>query len=90
MAARCRDLVRLSKENRDEFAIGSGNTWRMSPPSPRPGAPPAGLCGSCVHQKVVGNTRGSSFSMCELAKTDARFAKYPRIPVERCPGWRQR
>jgi hypothetical protein len=25
--------------------------------------------------------------MCELSKTDARFPKYPRLPVERCPGY---
>ncbi len=58
----------------------------MSPLSPRPGAPP-GLCDSCVHQKVIANTRGSSFSMCELSKSDERFPKYPRIPVVRCPGY---
>ncbi len=62
----------------------------MSPLSPRPGVPPAGLCDSCRHQKVIANTRGSSFSMCERSKTDPRFAKYPRIPVERCPGYEER
>lgn len=62
----------------------------MSPLSPRPGSPPAGLCDSCRHQKVIANTRGSSFSMCERSKTDERYAKYPRIPVERCPGYEQR
>jgi hypothetical protein len=25
--------------------------------------------------------------MCEKTKTDERFAKYPRLPVERCPGY---
>jgi len=47
----------------------------------------AGLCDSCRHQKLIGNTRGSTFSMCERSKTDERFPKYPRLPVERCPGW---
>jgi hypothetical protein len=50
----------------------------------------AGLCDSCRHQKVVRNTRGSSFSMCERAKSDDRYPKYPRLPVERCPGWQPR
>jgi hypothetical protein len=50
----------------------------------------AGLCDSCRHQKVVRNTRGSSFSMCERAKFDVRYPKYPRLPVERCPGWERR
>jgi hypothetical protein len=47
----------------------------------------AGLCDSCKHQKVVRNTRGSVFSMCERSKTDDRYPKYPRLPVERCPGY---
>ncbi len=25
--------------------------------------------------------------MCLRHKTDPRFAKYPRVPVERCPGY---
>ena len=62
----------------------------MSPLSPRPGAPPAGLCDSCVHQKVIANTRGSSFSMCERSKSDERFPKYPRIPVELGPGYERK
>jgi hypothetical protein len=24
--------------------------------------------------------------MCERAHTDPRYAKYPRLPVTRCPG----
>ncbi|MGI8845371.1 MAG: hypothetical protein ACR2HC_04240 [Thermoleophilaceae bacterium] len=50
--------------------------------------PPNGLCDSCAHQKLIHNTRGSTFSMCGRAKSDERFAKYPRVPVHRCPGWR--
>ena len=47
----------------------------------------AGLCDSCRHQKLIHNTRGSTFSMCERSKTDERYPKYPRLPVERCPGY---
>jgi hypothetical protein len=47
----------------------------------------AGLCDTCVHQKLIRNTRGSTFSMCELSKTDKRFPKYPRLPVASCPGY---
>jgi hypothetical protein len=50
----------------------------------------AGLCDTCQHQKLIKSGRGSVFSMCLLHRTDARFPKYPRIPVERCPGYRQR
>jgi len=50
-------------------------------------ATPTGLCGSCAHQRIVGNTRGSTFSMCGRAKTDADFPKYPRLPVVACAGY---
>jgi hypothetical protein len=43
-----------------------------------------------VHQKLIRNTRGSSFSLCELAKTDPRFPKYPRLPVLQCAGFAPR
>ena len=62
-------------------------------PLPLGGAPltfggvKAGLCDSCRHQKLIHNTRGSTFSLCERSKTDPRFPKYPRLPVERCPGY---
>ena len=46
----------------------------------------AGLCDSCRHQRIVRTTRGSSFSLCERSRTDPRYARYPRLPVERCPG----
>jgi hypothetical protein len=50
----------------------------------------AGLCDTCRHQRIVRNTRGSVFSMCERSKIDRRFPKYPRLPVERCAGYEQR
>jgi hypothetical protein len=49
--------------------------------------PPAGLCDSCVHQKLIANTRGSTFSLCLKAREDPAFANYPRIPVVACPGY---
>jgi hypothetical protein len=52
------------------------------------GAPPAGLCDSCRHQRVVRNTRGSAFSLCRRSKTEPdRFPRYPRLPVTSCPGY---
>jgi hypothetical protein len=50
----------------------------------------AGLCDSCRHQKLVRTTRGSTFSMCLRSRTDERFPKYPRLPVERCSGYEER
>jgi len=50
----------------------------------------AGLCDHCCHQRVIRNTRGSSFSLCERALEDDRYPKYPRVPVLRCPGFQER
>ncbi len=50
----------------------------------------AGLCDHCVNQRIVTTTRGSAFSLCERSKVDARFAKYPPIPVAACPGFVRR
>lgn len=46
-----------------------------------------GLCESCAHHRMIENRRGSRFHMCERALTDPRFAKYPPLPVLRCPGY---
>jgi hypothetical protein len=56
--------------------------------APRPRG--AGLCDSCVHQQLVRNTRGSSFSLCRRSRTDPRYPRYPRIPVQECPGYEAR
>jgi hypothetical protein len=51
----------------------------------------AGLCDTCVHQRVVRNTRGSSFSLCRRSKTEPeRYPRYPRIPVAQCPGYERK
>jgi hypothetical protein len=48
--------------------------------------PRAGLCDSCRHQKIIRNTRGSSFSMCRHPD----LPKYPRLPVVECRGFTPR
>jgi hypothetical protein len=53
-------------------------------------APPAGLCDSCRHQRIVKTTRGSRFSLCERSRTDPAYPRYPRLPVLRCPGFEER
>ena len=50
----------------------------------------AGLCDSCRHQRVVRNTRGSAFSLCERSRTEPDFPKYPRVPVRACSGYELR
>jgi hypothetical protein len=53
--------------------------------------PPAGLCDSCRHQELIGNTRGSVFSLCVRSRTEPdRFVRYPRLPVSACPGYERR
>ena len=47
----------------------------------------AGLCDSCRHQRVIGNTRGSEFSLCERSKDEPdEYPRYPRTPVTECQG----
>jgi hypothetical protein len=66
---------------RDRVRNGS----RMSPPHRT--SIDAGLCATCRHCHRVHNARGSTFYRCLRADTDARFARYPRLPVHECPGF---
>jgi hypothetical protein len=45
-----------------------------------------GLCADCRFMRAIKSDRGSIFYMCERSATDARFPKYPRLPVLRCVG----
>jgi hypothetical protein len=47
----------------------------------------AGLCATCENMRSIVSDRGSVFYLCELSKTDARFPKYPRLPVRECAGY---
>jgi hypothetical protein len=46
-----------------------------------------GLCARCVHARAITSSRGSVFQLCRLSEVDARFPKYPRLPVLQCPGF---
>jgi hypothetical protein len=46
-----------------------------------------GLCETCAHSRRVESAKGSVFWLCERAKTDDRFRKYPPLPVLSCPGY---
>jgi hypothetical protein len=48
----------------------------------------AGLCGNCVSAIVRPTRRGTVYLRCALAATDARYPKYPRLPVLACAGYR--
>ncbi|MDT4918745.1 MAG: hypothetical protein QOH89_3445 [Pseudonocardiales bacterium] len=47
-----------------------------------------GLCGQCSHAIVRPTRRGTVYLRCALAASDSRFAKYPRLPVTECAGFR--
>ena len=50
---------------------------------------PAGLCDTCRHQRIIRNTRGSEFSLCERSRTEPEFPRYPRLPVLECRGYEE-
>lgn len=46
-----------------------------------------GLCGSCAHGRWIANDRGSRFLRCARSDGDARFARFPILPLWRCEGY---
>jgi hypothetical protein len=60
----------------------------MSAPNASSPQPPSrvGLCDTCVHQQLVRNTRGSTFSLCRRSRDDPAYPRYPRMPVLECRG----
>ena len=78
--------------SRCDLSLAAGGDARTAVPLPEvPGASDvAGLCDTCLHQKLVESTRGSVFSMCLRSKTEAAYPKYPRLPVIACPGYEPR
>jgi hypothetical protein len=49
--------------------------------------PHGGLCERCQHAVEIRSGRGSRFLRCGQADRDRRFARYPPLPVLRCPGY---
>lgn len=49
----------------------------------------AGLCDRCRHRRMVGNRRGSLFLLCRLSAEDARYPRYPPLPVLACSGFEE-
>ncbi len=45
-----------------------------------------GLCATCRHARPVPAPR-ATYWLCARAATDARFVKYPRLPMLECPGY---
>lgn len=47
----------------------------------------AGLCATCRSSKRLTTKTGSAIYLCRLSKADARFAKFPRLPIASCEGY---
>jgi hypothetical protein len=45
-----------------------------------------GLCRTCRHRELL-RSRTSTFLRCGRAATDARFVRYPPLPVLACVGF---
>jgi len=45
-----------------------------------------GLCIDCRWMRDTTNRRGWTFFRCLRADTDARYKRYPPLPVLECPG----
>jgi hypothetical protein len=45
-----------------------------------------GLCSACRHAVRQEGARGSVFWRCLRAEEDARYRRYPPLPVRVCPG----
>jgi len=46
-----------------------------------------GLCADCRFMRQMESDRGSTFFFCQRSASDARFPKYPRLPVLQCAGY---
>ena len=65
-----------------------GGLTRLTEPS-RPvasGRSSGGLCPACRFARVV-TSRRTRFTLCERSFTEARFPRYPRLPVLTCDGF---
>ena len=47
----------------------------------------AGLCGHCRWARRIESAKGSEFIRCGRSDEDARFRKYPQLPVVTCAGF---
>lgn len=47
----------------------------------------AGWCATCSHAKLNETRRGTAYLRCLRAEWDERMIRYPRLPVQDCPGF---
>ncbi|MBM3958407.1 MAG: hypothetical protein FJ314_01360 [SAR202 cluster bacterium] len=46
------------------------------------------MCGTCAFARRIVSGKGAHFIMCGLARVDAAYVRYPRLPVRQCAGYR--
>jgi hypothetical protein len=84
-------MAALLKSAGSQDPVGSNPTLSASIRSPEAhpplAGPPPGLCGACRHARVISTQRGSRFWLCGRSTTDARFPRYPALPVRACTGF---
>jgi hypothetical protein len=51
--------------------------------------PAVGLCARCAHASVQRNRLRNAFWRCRAADEDPRLLRYPPLPVQACPAWRE-
>jgi uncharacterized protein YciI len=54
-----------------------------------PLAEAVGLCFICRWKRTTTSRRGSTFFRCARAAADARFVRYPSLPVRSCVGYEE-
>src|SRR5882672_1241059 len=54
-----------------------------------PLAEAVGLCFVCRWKRTTTSRRGSTFFRCSRSETDARFVRYPPLPVRSCVGYEE-
>ena len=47
----------------------------------------SGVCRNCAYGRWLKTGGGGEIILCRLSDSDARFPKYPRLPMLSCPGW---
>ena len=83
----------LNYQNSRRYQNGAGHSYDgrvENKPETKISRETAGLCVDCGNAKRVESDRGSVFVLCKLSRGDARFAKYPRLPVLACAGYHPR
>ena len=81
--------VRKRSECAPLVELASGLEWLFSE-LPRDTHPNIGQCSRCAHMRLIQSDRGATFYLCGMSKLDARFPKYPRLPVNDCSGFTDR